>query len=83
MDLPIEDFSEEGNKVVVQTNSANFVHVKKAIEKLGYHITEADLHFIADNTVKLNEEDMQRFTKLLDAIEADEDVDCVRHNVEL
>lgn len=83
LNLPIEDFSEEDGKVVVQTTLVNFIQVKKDIEKLGYHITEADLQYIADNMVKLNTEDMERFTKLLDAIEGDEDVDNVWHNVEL
>ena len=83
LNLPIEDFSEEDGKIVVQTNVVNFIQVKKDIEKLGYHITEADLQYLADNMVKLNDEDMVKFTKLLDAIEGDEDVDCVRHNVEL
>ncbi|MEI8090849.1 MAG: YebC/PmpR family DNA-binding transcriptional regulator [bacterium] len=69
LNLPIEDFSEESGKVVVQTSVVNFIPVKKDIEKLGYHITEADLQYLADNMVKLNDEDMQRFTKLLDAIE--------------
>lgn len=83
LNLEIEDFSEEENKVIVQTSCVHFAPVKKAIEALGYHITEADLQYLADNMVKLNDEDMQKFSKLLDAIESDEDVDCVRHNVEL
>lgn len=83
LNLPIEDFSEEGNKVIVQTNVPNFLQVKKDIEKLGYHIAEADLQYLANNMVHLNDEDMQRFVKLLDAIEGDDDVDCVWHNVEL
>ena len=83
LNLPIEDFSEESGKVIVQTTVPNFIPVKKEIEKLSYHITEADLQYIADNMVKLTTEDMERFTKLLDAIEGDEDVDCVWHNVEL
>jgi transcriptional/translational regulatory protein YebC/TACO1 len=83
LNLPIEDFSEESGKVVVQTTVPNFIPVKKDIEKLGYHITEADLQYLADNMITLNKEDMERFTKLLDAIESDEDVDMVWHNVEL
>lgn len=83
LNLPIDDFSEEDGKIVVQTNLTNFINVKKSLAELGYHITEADLQFVADNTVKLSEEDRERFIKLLDAIEEDEDVDSVRHNVEL
>ncbi|MCX6822378.1 MAG: YebC/PmpR family DNA-binding transcriptional regulator [candidate division SR1 bacterium] len=83
LNLPIEDFSQEDGKVIVQTSPAHFLQVKKDIEKLGYHITEADLQYLANNMVTLNDEDMQRFVKLLDAIEGDEDVDMVWHNVEL
>ncbi len=82
MELPIADFSQEDEKYVVQTSKPDFISVKKSLTGLGYHISEADLHFIADNTVKLSAEDMERFTKLLTAIEEDEDVDAVRHNVE-
>ena len=83
MNLPITDFSEEEGKIVAQTDVVHFVEVKKALESLGYHILEADLQYIADNTISLDGEDAQKFSKFLDTIESDEDVDMVWHNVEL
>lgn len=83
LNLPIEDFSEEEGKIVVQTSMVDFITVKKAIAELGYHITEADLQYIADNMVSLSWDDMEKFTILLDAVQEDEDVDMVWHNVEL
>ncbi len=83
MNLPIEDFSEEAGKIIVQTDMIDFVGVKKAIAELGYHITEADLQYIADNMIIINAQDMEKFSTLLEAIQEDEDVDNVWHNVEL
>jgi transcriptional/translational regulatory protein YebC/TACO1 len=82
INLPIKDFSEEEGKIIVETSKVDFIQVKKSLEEQGYHIIEADLQFIADNTVKLSPEDQQRFSTLLEALENDEDVDMVRHNVE-
>lgn len=83
LNLPIEDFSEEEWKIIVQTSMIDFITVKKAIAELGYHITEADLQYIADNTITLANEDMEKFSTLLESIQEDEDVDNVWHNVEL
>jgi transcriptional/translational regulatory protein YebC/TACO1 len=66
----------------VQTSKINFLPTKKSLEQQGYHIMEADLQFIADNTVKLSLEDQGRFDALLSMLEDDEDVDAIWHNVE-
>jgi transcriptional/translational regulatory protein YebC/TACO1 len=42
---------------------------------------ESDIQFIPENTVKLNEEAINKLYTLLDALEEDEDVDHVRHNM--
>ena len=81
MNLPINDFSEEDGKFVIQTDVVHFSEVKKWLETLNYHIAEADLQYITENVVSLNAEDMEKFSKLLDTIESDEDVDMVWHNV--
>jgi len=50
---------------------------------LGYHITESDLYFFADNRVDLSGEDLENFQRILSGLEEDEDVDQVYHNVNL
>ena len=42
---------------------------------------EADIQFIPENTVKLNEEDTTKLFNLLDILEENEDVDHVWHNL--
>jgi transcriptional/translational regulatory protein YebC/TACO1 len=41
------------------------------------------LQYIADNMISLSWDDMEKFTTLLDAVQEDEDVDMVWHNVEM
>jgi transcriptional/translational regulatory protein YebC/TACO1 len=57
--------------------------VRKQAIALGYHITESDLYFFADNKVSLSGEDLESFQRILPGLEEDEDVDQVYHNVNL
>ncbi|MCR5412505.1 MAG: YebC/PmpR family DNA-binding transcriptional regulator [Patescibacteria group bacterium] len=40
------------------------------------------MHYFADNTIKLEGEDLDKFNRILDALQEDDDVDHVYHNVE-
>ncbi|MBR7037317.1 YebC/PmpR family DNA-binding transcriptional regulator [bacterium] len=46
-------------------------------------MTEADLHYFADNTVTLEGHDLEVFNNLLDKLNDNDDVDHVYHNVNL
>ncbi|GHV27109.1 putative transcriptional regulatory protein [Bacteroidia bacterium] len=81
MELAISDVSIEEGTAEVYTEKADFITVRKQIADLGYHIAEADLHYFADNTVSLTGEDLERFERISDALEEDDDVDHVYHNV--
>jgi len=81
MELPIADFEAEGNTVVIYVDKKDFAIVQKALEKFHYHMVESDIQFIPENTVKLNEEATNKLYTLLDALEDDEDVDHVWHNM--
>ena len=83
MDLNISDVSVEDWVAEVYTTKTDFLTVKKQIADLGYHITEADLHYFADNTINLEWHDLEVFTNLLDALNENDDVDHVYHNVNL
>ena len=82
MNFDIEDFEIQDNQWVIYTIKQSFAEVKKWIEELWYHIMEADLQFIPENTVKVLEEDKNRLQDVLEALENDEDVDIVRNNAE-
>lgn len=80
--LPIEDIDYEDQLCVVTTSKDNFNTVLHEIEKASYHVDDADLQFLADNTVTLEWVDEEKFEKLVEMLEDDEDVDSVYHNVE-
>lgn len=83
MELAIEDLSIEDGVAEVTTSKSDFITVRSQISELWYHITEADIHYIADNYVSLSGEDLEIFEKIVDAINEDEDVDHLYHNVAL
>ena len=83
MDLAITDVTVEDWIAEVYTTKADFLTVRKQIEELWYHITEADLHYFADNTVSLEWHDLEVFNHLLDNLNDNDDVDHVYHNVNL
>ena len=83
MELAIEDLSIEDGVAEVTTSKSDFITVRSQISELWYHIAEADIHYIADNQVSLSGEDLEIFEKIVDAINDDEDVDHLYHNVAL
>ena len=83
MELAIEDLSIEDGVAEVTTSKSDFITVRSQISELWYHIAEADIHYIADNQVALSGEDLEIFEKIVDAINDDEDVDHLYHNVAL
>lgn len=81
-DIDIKDvFTEEGN-VVVYGEPSDFSAIRTALEGMG--ITEfqvAETEMIAQTEVNLSDEDRVKFDKMIDALEDDEDVQKVYHNV--
>ena len=83
IELPISDISIEDWIAEVYTTKTEFLIVKKQVEELWYHITEADLHYFADNIITLEWHDLEVFNRLLDTLNDNDDVDHVYHNVNL
>lgn len=83
MELPILDFEVEWGTAVIYTDKLNYIETQKKLETLHYHILESDIQFIPENMITIPEEEKIRFNALIDALENDEDVDKVRHNLEL
>ena len=81
MELPILDFEVEGNTAVIYTDKLNFIETQKKLEELHYHILEVDIQYEPENMLNISPEDKTKFLNLIDALENDEDVDKVRHNL--
>ncbi|MCX6823615.1 MAG: YebC/PmpR family DNA-binding transcriptional regulator [candidate division SR1 bacterium] len=81
MELPIADIEVDEDSVVIYVDKTNFSLVQKALEAFHYHMLESDIQFIPENTVKLDEANTNKLYTLLDALDDDEDIDHVWHNL--
>ena len=54
---------------------------KKALDANWYSIIDADIKYLPQNELTLSDEDFEAFEKLYEAVEDDEDVDSIYHNV--
>ena len=79
-EVSIED-DEDGKKMGrVLTTKECFITVKQRLEESDYKIDEADIQYIAANTVELDENTSQKLETLIEMLESDDDVDTVWHN---
>lgn len=78
-----EDFSIEDGEVEILTEVSDFSAVRDYIADKGYTITSAEIEQIPSTYTKLeDEESITKMTKLLDALEDNDDVQDVWHNWE-
>ena len=81
LDAGAEDFAEEEDSFEVITAPEDFSQVREALEKAGIEMLEADVTMIPQTWVELTaEEDIKRLKRLLDLLDADDDVQAVYHN---
>jgi YebC/PmpR family DNA-binding regulatory protein len=77
-----EGTGENGEDVlVVRCGFTNFGNMQHALEEKGIIPISAEVEWIPQNTVELNDEQAQDVLKLVDKIEQDEDVQKVFHNL--
>jgi len=82
-DVDVRDvFEEEGNIIVDTESESLHVAKEKLAEKGVTKFSVTELEMVSQNEIELDEEDLAQFNKLLDALEDDEDVQKVFHNVE-
>lgn len=78
-----EDFDMSEDIAEVTTSSANFSAVREALEKKGYSFISADVAMVPSTRTALSDpDDLKKMGILLDALEDDDDVQDVWHNLE-
>jgi transcriptional/translational regulatory protein YebC/TACO1 len=61
----------------------NFETVKQAIETKRIKVESAEIHLVADNTVKVEGKDAENILKLMEALEEHDDVQKVHANFDI
>ena len=81
LDAGAEDFSEEEDSFEVLTAPEDFGTVRDALEKENIVMASAEVTMLPQNYVTLTDEgDMNQLQRILDLLDADDDVQDVYHN---
>ena len=81
LDLGAEDFNDEEDSYEILTDPENFSAVREGLEKLGVPMANAEVTLIPQNWVTLSdEEDIKKMNRILDLLDAEDDVQNVYHS---
>lgn len=83
-EVDVREVLQEEEQIIVYGEPTEFHSIKEALENIG--ITEfevAEIEMLAQNEVTLAGDDLRLFERLIDALEDDDDVQKVYHNVDL
>ena len=83
LDCGAEDINIDDEVFEIFTTPDDFDVVKENLEKNGVTIADSSLDLIPSNYVELDEDKKNTFTKMIDLLEDNDDVQEVYHNVEL
>ena len=83
LDAGAEDVTTDGGMYEVLTSPTDYLKVKDALERAKLPIEDAQITHLPNTTVTLDLETSARFTKLLDVLDDNDDVQNVYHNAEL
>jgi YebC/PmpR family DNA-binding regulatory protein len=81
IDAGAEDIERGEEETVVYTKFTEFGHMQKFIESKHLEAKSSELHYIPTTTKELNEAQQDEVLKLIETLEADDDVQQVYHNL--
>jgi YebC/PmpR family DNA-binding regulatory protein len=82
LDAGAEDFSSEDDVYEIITAPEDFSTVRETLEKNGISFVSAEVSMIPSTTTELDNETAEKFEKLLEKFEDNDDVQNVWHNAE-
>ena len=82
-DCGADDFNAGEESYEITTSVAAFSQVRESLEKQGYSFLSAEVSKIPSNTVDLNDVEIEKFTRMLDMFDDNDDVQDVYHNANL
>ena len=81
IDAGAEDIDAGDEELTVYTRFSEFGHMQKFLETKGLEAKSATLQYIPSTTKELPEDHQDEVLKLVEALEADDDVQSVYHNL--
>ena len=83
LDAGADDVITEDDAFEIHTSVQNFSSVRKYLEEKGLNFFEAEIRMVPQNVITLSGDELNKFKKLIDALEDLDDVQDVYHNVDL
>lgn len=83
LDAGAEDFEALDDVYEITTDFTEFSAVREALEGQGITFLSAEVQRIPQNTVKIEGEVAEKFLKMIDMLEDNDDVQAVYHNAEM
>ncbi len=82
IDFGLDELSYDDEFIYIYTSFQDFGSMQKALEEKNYEITATEVQYIPNNMKELNEEQQKEIEELIDALEEDDDVQSVYHNMQ-
>ena len=82
LDAGAEDVAEEDDGTTIYTAASDLAKVRGALIDAGYEIDSAELQYVANNTVPVDEDNAPKVEKILDALDDLDDVVAVHTNAD-
>ena len=82
LDAGAEDVADEEDGTTIYTASSDLMKVRSALIDGGIEVDSAELQYVPNNTVPIDEETSEKVEKILDAIDDLDDVVAVHTNAE-
>jgi len=82
IDHGLDDLTGDEEFIYVYTSFLDFGTMQKALEEKGIDVASTELQYIPTNTKELNEEQKKEVNELIEAMEEDDDVQSVYHNMQ-
>lgn len=81
IDAGLDDMTAEDDFIYIYTAFQDFGQMQKALEEKGIEPTSTELQYLPTNLKELNEEQQTELNELVEALEEDDDVQSVYHNM--
>ena len=81
IDAGAEDIETNKEEIIIYTKFTEFGHFQKFLESKNMEANSTELHYIPATTKELSEDEQDEVLKLVDALESDDDVQHVYHNL--
>ena len=81
IDAGASDISKEEDEIIIYTQFTEFGHMQKFIESRHLDAKSSELQYIPTMTKELSEADQDEVLKCVEALESDDDVQNVYHNL--